>query len=64
MARLDSNLSGLNEPTEPRCEEDEVWLDRDLSRLGEYGPYIFEPGELESYTPIEYIPGQGFILHD
>lgn len=45
-------------------QEDEVWLDNDLSRLGEYGSYDFEPGELESFQPVQYIPGKGFVIFE
>jgi hypothetical protein len=33
-------------------QEDKDWLNADLSRLGEYEPYDWEPGELEKGEPL------------
>ena len=40
------------------------WLDTDLSRLGEYEPYEWEPGELGSGKPVKYIDGIGLVVID
>lgn len=45
-------------------QEDGVWLDSDLSDLEGYGSYNFEPGERESFKPIHYVPGRGFVIFD
>lgn len=67
---IKSSKNGLPDSISPKehrygyTQEDEVWLDNDLSRLGEYGSYDFEPGELESFQPIQYIPGKGFVVFE
>ena len=35
-----------------RTEEDIAWMERDLSRLGEFEPYEWTEGELENETPV------------
>ncbi len=45
-----------------QLEEDIAWLDSDLSNLGSYEPYDWQPGELEAGLPIKYIPGQGVVI--
>lgn len=45
-------------------QEDGLWLDSDLSDLEGYGSYDFEPGERESFKPVRYIPGRGFVIFD
>lgn len=40
------------------------WLDTDLSRLEEYEPYEWEPGELGSGKPVKYIEGVGLVIID
>jgi hypothetical protein len=45
-------------------QEDRVWLNTGISDLDDYGSYEFEPGELESYKPVQYIPGRGFVIFD
>lgn len=42
-----------------RTDEDIAWMESDLSRLGEYGPYEWAEGELEDETPVRYEPGRG-----
>jgi hypothetical protein len=42
-----------------RTYEDIAWMESDLSRLGEYGPYEWAEGELEDETPVSYEPGRG-----
>jgi len=42
-------------------DEDRAWLDADASRLGEFEPYEWEPGELEEGRPVTYEPGRGFV---
>lgn len=41
--------------------EDAAWLDSDLSHLGSYEPYDWQPGELEAGLPVKYIPGKGLL---
>ena len=68
--KIKSSNNGLPDSISPSyrrygyTQEDEVWLDNDLSRLGEYGSYDFEPGELESFQPVQYIPGKGFVVFE
>lgn len=45
-------------------QEDGVWLDNDLSDLEGYGSYNFELGERESFKPVRYVPGRGFVIFD
>jgi hypothetical protein len=47
----------LSEDARGLTQEDEEWLNADLSRLGEYEPYDWEPGELEEGEP--FIVGEG-----
>lgn len=42
-----------------RTDEDIAWMDSDLSRLGEYEPYVWAEGELEDEAPVRYEPGRG-----
>lgn len=40
-----------------RQEKDDAWLEKDLSHLGSFEPYDWEPGELEEGCPVEYVEG-------
>jgi hypothetical protein len=44
--------------------ESRAWLDADLSRLAELGPYPWAEGEAEEGLPVRYIEGQGFVIGD
>ncbi|WP_194005495.1 DUF2281 domain-containing protein [aff. Roholtiella sp. LEGE 12411] len=46
-----SNLSVVSE------EADAQWLETDLSNLGSYEPYDWQPEELGEGLPIEYVKG-------
>ena len=49
----------------PDDDDDRVWLDNDLSRLGEIEPYEWGEGELEAWDTVRYVPGQGLVVvHD
>lgn len=52
-----SALPSLSEDARGLTQEDKDWLNADLSRLGEYEPYDWEPGELEEGEP--FIVGEG-----
>ncbi|MEY3866528.1 MAG: hypothetical protein RLZZ338_419 [Cyanobacteriota bacterium] len=39
-----------------------AWMNSDLSRLGDYEPYEWEPGELEMGHPVKYIEGIGLVI--
>lgn len=41
---------------------DRVWMESDLSRLGEFEPYEWKEGELEEGKPVRYEPSAGFIV--
>src|SRR5207253_3158321 len=45
-----------------KTKEDHLWLDSDLSNLGEYGSYEWSPGELENGKPMRFVPGKGFLI--
>lgn len=42
--------------------ESQSWLESDLSHLGEFEPYDWEPGELEAGHPVRYVPGIGVVI--
>lgn len=42
-----------------RTDEDVGWMERDLSRLGEFEPYEWAEGELEDETPVKHEPDRG-----
>ena len=46
----------------PPDEDDRMWLDNDLSRLGEIEPYEWGEGELEEGEALEYVPGRGLVV--
>jgi len=45
-----------------QAEEDAAWLNSDLSNLGSYEPYDWQPGELEAGLPVKYVPGKGVVI--
>jgi hypothetical protein len=45
-------------------QEDRTWLNSDVSGLSDYGSYNFEPRERESFKPVQYVPGRGFVIFD
>ncbi len=45
-----------------REKSDIEWLDNDLSNLGSYESYDWQPGELEEGLPVKYIPGEGVVI--
>ncbi len=45
-------------------QEDRDWMERDLSRLGEFEPYEWEEGELEEGKPVRYEPGVGIVVEE
>ena len=45
--------------------EDIAWLETDVSNLGEYEPYEWQPGELAQGLPVEIDPEKGvFIIEE
>jgi hypothetical protein len=52
----------VSEDTEMQTADDAAWLNSDLSNLGSYEPYDWQPGELEAGLPVKYVPGQGIII--
>ncbi|GAA6622507.1 hypothetical protein [Scytonema sp. NUACC26] len=45
-----------------REKSDVEWLDTDLSNLGSYESYDWQPGELEEGLPVKYVPGEGVVI--
>ena len=43
-------------------QEDIAWLETDLSNLGEYEPYEWQPAELEQGLPVEIDPEKGVVI--
>lgn len=58
-----SNHSSTNQQEELE-EQDREWLDSDLSNLGSYEPYDWQPGELEIGKPVRYVPGVGLVIEE
>ncbi len=59
-----SQLSSPNTEVLPtrNCQtDDQQWLEADLTNLGTYEPYDWQPGELEKGSPVEINPDQGSI---
>ncbi|MBC6431865.1 DUF2281 domain-containing protein [Nostoc sp. HG1] len=54
--RQESQLSVVSQ------ESDARWLETDLSNLGSYEPYDWQPGELDKGLPIKYVPGMGVVI--
>ncbi len=51
----ESQLSVVSEELDE--ESDAGWLETDLSNLGSYEPYDWQPGELDKGLPVKYVPG-------
>lgn len=47
---------------ELREDDDAQWLQSDLSHLGSYEPYDWQPGELNEGQPVKYFPGKGVVI--
>lgn len=45
-----------------REEHDVAWLETDLSNLGSYEPYNWQPGEMGEGLPVKYVPGMGLVI--
>ncbi|MBD6616306.1 DUF2281 domain-containing protein [Komarekiella sp. 'clone 1'] len=58
--RQESQLSVVSE--ELNEESDIGWLESDLSNLGSYEPYDWQPGELDKGLPVKHIPGMGVVI--
>lgn len=59
--REESSLSSVA-GDDLREEGDAAWLETDLSNLGSYEPYDWEPGELGEGLPVKYVPGVGIVI--
>lgn len=57
-----SHRISVSENTDNLQADDAAWLNSDLSNLGSYEPYDWQPGELEAGLPVKYVPGQGIII--
>ncbi len=51
---------GLDQILESDAED--AWLNQDLSRLSEYDAYEWQPGELGSGQPVNYVEGVGLVI--
>jgi len=58
--RQESQLSVVSKELDK--ESDAGWLEIDLSNLGSYEPYDWQPGELDKGLPIKYLPGMGVVI--
>ncbi|MBD2514466.1 hypothetical protein H6G93_05490 [Nostoc sp. FACHB-973] len=56
----ESQLSVVSEELDE--ESDMGWLETDLSNLGSYEPYDWQPGELEKGLPVKYVPEMGVVI--
>ena len=45
-----------------RDKTDDDWLESDLSNLGSYEPYDWQPGELDEALPVKHVPGKGIVI--
>ncbi|QSJ16503.1 DUF2281 domain-containing protein [Nostoc sp. UHCC 0702] len=45
-------------------ESDTGWVETDLSNLGSYEAYDWQPGELNQGLPVKYVPGMGVVIID
>ena len=45
-------------------KQDIAWLESDLSNLESYGPYDWQPGELDDGLPVQYIPDVGVVVKE
>ncbi|WP_334881441.1 DUF2281 domain-containing protein [Nostoc sp.] len=58
-----SQQSQLSVVSEELDEEFNMgWLETDLSNLGSYEPYDWQPGELDKGLPVKYVPGMGVVI--
>ncbi len=48
--------------SEQLLEEDKNWLEADLSNLGSYEPYDWQPGEIDEGLPVKHLPGKGIVI--
>ncbi len=60
--RKNNNNQLSSVANEQLLEEDENWLETDLSNLGSYEPYEWQPGELDEGLPIKYLSGKGIVI--
>ena len=60
--KSNSNQSLQSVDNEKLSEEDENWLETDLSNLGSYEPYEWQPGELDEGLPVRHLPGKGIVI--
>ncbi|MBD2682473.1 MULTISPECIES: DUF2281 domain-containing protein [Nostoc] len=58
--RQESQLSIVSEELDE--ESDTGWLETDLSNLGSYEPYDWQPGELNKGLPVKYVPEMGVVI--
>lgn len=47
---------------ESDTDDERVWLDADMSRLGEFDSYEWEEGELDEGETLRYLPGKGLVV--
>lgn len=59
-ANSEQNLTLVDENRDR--EENVAWLETDLSNLGEYEPYEWQPGELDQGLPVEIDPAKGIVI--
>ncbi|MGB3755085.1 MAG: hypothetical protein WBA07_01760 [Rivularia sp. (in: cyanobacteria)] len=60
--RKSNNDELLYVASEQLVEEDKNWLEADLSNLGNYEPYEWQPGELNEGLPVKHLPGKGIVI--
>ena len=60
QSRENSSLSLAGDDL--REEQDDAWLETDLSNLESYEPYDWEPGEMGEGLPVKYVPGMGVVI--
>lgn len=60
--KSNNNQSLLPVDSDKLSEEDENWLETDLSNLGSYEPYDWQPGELDEGLPVKHLPGKGIVI--
>lgn len=60
--RKSNNNELLSVASEQLVEEDKNWLEADLSNLGSYEPYEWQPGELNEGLPVKHLPGKGIVI--
>ena len=60
--RKNNNNELSSVASEQLVEEDKNWLEADLSNLGSYEPYEWQPGELKEGLPVKHLPGKGIVI--